>query len=379
MIHHNVLLLLTFILASSIKASQLNFAITYAAGPPNSVFTLSVSNSTHDSIMITPSSINPSTSSFKPADSTVSDEANTSAAQNLNVVTSVSPITNIVKNVGGNKIDLVGLVPEGVNSHMFELVPSDAVKVNNADLVVIDGLGLETNVEEVAEEAVNKNPQLQVLKLGDNTITQDQWVFDFSFPEEEGDPNPHLWLSAAYAIKFANLTRDKLMEMAPQNALYYSTNTDRYISILKNLDKGIMQAVQTVPPENRKLLTYHDSWAYFALRYNMKVIGAVQPSDFGEPTTQEVARIIDQIRSERVPAIFASEVFPTGVVDQIAKEGNVTIVGTLSDDDLPGDPGDPEHSYIGMMLINMKNMLVPLGGNITALNGIDPKDAYTPK
>jgi len=374
--HRSLLLLLTFILASSIKASQLNFAITYAAGPPNSAIASLVSNSTHDSRMITPSSINSSASSSRQNNSTIADATNNSAIQNLNVVTSVSPITNIIRNVGGDKIDLVGLVPEGINSHTFELMPSDVVKLNNADLVVIDGLGLETNVEDIAEEARNKDPQLQVLKLGANTITSDQWVFDFSFPEKKGDPNPHLWLNVAYAMNFANLTRDKLIEMDPQNAHYYTTNTDRYISLLKNLDKGIMQAVHTVPPENRKLLTYHDSWTYFALRYNMTVIGAVQPSDFGEPTTQEVARIIDQIRSERVPAIFASEVFPTGVVDQIAKEGNVTIVGTLSDDDLPGNPGNSEHSYVGMMLVNMENMLVPLGGNITALNGVHPKDTY---
>jgi ABC-type Zn uptake system ZnuABC Zn-binding protein ZnuA len=321
-------------------------------------------------------SMNSSASFSKQNNSTVAYATSNSAAQNINVVTSVSPITNIIKNVGGNRIDLIGLVPEGVNSHMFELKPSDVIKVNNADLVVIDGLGLETNVEDIAEEARSKNTQLQVLKLGDNTITSDQWVFDFRFPAKEGDPNPHLWLNVAYAMKFANLTRDKLIEMDPQNAHYYTTNTDRYISLLKNLDKGIMQVVHTVPPENRKLITYHDSWAYFALRYNMTVIGAVQPSDFGEPTSQEVARIIDQIRSEKVPAIFSSEVFPTGVVDQIAKEGNVTIVGTLSDDDLPGNPGNPEHSYVGMMLVNMKNMLVPLGGNITALNGVDPKDTY---
>jgi ABC-type Zn uptake system ZnuABC Zn-binding protein ZnuA len=294
----------------------------------------------------------------------------------LSVVTSVSPITNIVKNIGGDKIDLTGLVPEGVNSHSFELVPSDVIKVNNADLVIIDGLGLETNVEEIAELTRSKNPHLQILKLGDNTITSDQWVFDFSFPKENGEPNPHLWLNVAYAMKFANLTRDKLIEVDPQNAQYYSDNTDRYISLLKNLDEGIMQAVQTVPPQNRKLLTYHDSWAYFAPRYNMTVIGAVQPSDFGEPTPQELAKIIDQIRSEKVPAIFASEVFPTQVVNQLAKEGNVKIVGTLSDDDLPGDPGDPEHTYVGMMLENMKNMLVPLGGNITSINNIDPRDTY---
>jgi ABC-type Zn uptake system ZnuABC Zn-binding protein ZnuA len=301
---------------------------------------------------------------------------NTSTSQKLNVVTSVSPIANIIKNVGGNRIDLTGLVPEGVNSHTFELVPSDVVKVNNADLVIIDGLGLEINIEDVAQAAQSQNPQMQILKLGDNTITPSQWVFDFSFPKKVGDPNPHLWLNVAYAMKFANLTRDKLIDMDPQNAQYYSGNADRYISLLKSLDVGIMHAVQTVPAENRRLLTYHDSWAYFAPRYNMTVMGAVQPADFGEPTPQEVARLIDQIRSERVPVIFASEVFPTEIVDQIAKEGNVEIVETLSDDDLPGNPGDPNHSYVGMMLENMKNMLIPLGGNISALSDVDPRDIY---
>jgi len=300
----------------------------------------------------------------------------TSNTEKLIVVTSVSPITNIIKNVGGDRIDLTGLIPEGVNSHAFELVPSDVIKVNNADLVIIVGLGLETNIEDVAEQTRSNNPQLEILKLGDNTITANQWVFDFSFPKEAGDPNPHLWLNVAYAMKFANLTRDKLIEMDPQNAQYYSTNTDRYISLLKELDEGIMQAVQTVPPQNRKLLTYHDSWAYFAPRYNMTVIGAVQPSDFGEPTPQEVARLIDQVRAEKVPTIFASEVFPTGVIDQIAKEGNVKIVETLSDDNLPGNAGDPEHSYVEMMIQNMENMLVPLGGNTTALDDINPADTY---
>ena len=86
--------------------------------------------------------------------------------------------------------------------------------------------------------------------------------------------------------------------------------------------------------------------------------------------------IIPERKTEKVPTIFASEVFPTGVVDQIAKEGNVKIVETLSDDDLPGDAGDPEHSYVGMMIQNMENMLVPLGGNTTTLNDINPADTY---
>jgi ABC-type Zn uptake system ZnuABC Zn-binding protein ZnuA len=267
-----------------------------------------------------------------------------------------------------------GLVPEDINSHTFELVPSDAIKINNANLVIIDGLGLETNIEEIAKEMQNKGPNLKVLKLGDNAITPDQWIFDFSFPEEQRDPSPHLWLNVVYAMKFANLTRDKLIEMDPQNAQYYSTNTGRYIALLKKLDEGILKAVQTVPSQNRKLLTYHESWAYFAPRYNMTVIGVVQPSDFGESTTLEVARIIDQIRSEKVPAIFASEVFPSQIMHQITKEGNVKIVGTLSDDDLPGNPREPKHFYVGMMLENV--MLIPLGGNVTSLQGFDPSDTY---
>ncbi len=297
-------------------------------------------------------------------------------ATKLKVVTSVSPITNIVKNIGGDRIDLIGIIPEGSDSHTFELVPSDVVKMNDADLVIIDGLRLEGGMEKVVDETKNKNSQLQLLKLGDNTITENQWIYDFSFPKEKGDPNPHLWLNVVYAMKFANLTKDRLIEMDPKNADYYTINADRYISLLKKLDEGIMQAVQTVPPQNRKLLTYHDSWAYFAPRYGMTVIGAVQPSDFGEPSPQVVAKLIDQIRLEKVPAIFGSEVFPSKVEDQIGREGNVSFVQTLSDDALPGQPSDPNHTYVGMMLEDMKYMLIPLGGNIEALKSIDPQNTY---
>ena len=292
----------------------------------------------------------------------------------LNVVTSVAPITNIVQNIGGDKINLVGLVPEGVNSHTFELIPSDTIKINDADLVIIDGLNLEANIEKIAENVISKNPSIRLLKLGDNTISKKEWVFDFSFPKEKGDPNPHLWLNVEYAIKFANLTRDKLMEMDPTNSQYYIKNSNKYTKLLNQLDEGIKKSIETIPAENRKLLTYHDSWAYFAPRYGMQVIGAIQASDFSDPSPKDIAGLIDQVRSEKIPAIFASEVFPTNIVDQIAKEGNVTVVETLSDDDLPGNTGDNNHSYVGMMIENMRNMILPLGGNIDALKDINPQN-----
>jgi ABC-type Zn uptake system ZnuABC Zn-binding protein ZnuA len=301
-------------------------------------------------------------------------ENSTQGINKLNIVTSVAPITNIVQNIGGEKINLIGLVPEGVNSHTFDLVPSDAIKINNADLIIIDGLNLENELEKIANNAIAKNSKIHLLKLGDNTVDKADWIFDFSFPKEKGDPNPHLWLNVYYAIKFANLTRDKLIEIDPFNSKYYTENSKKYTELLKQLDNGIKKSVMTIPPENRKLLTYHDSWAYFAPRYGMTVIGAIQPSDFGEPSAKDVADLIDQVRVEKVPAIFASEVFPTNIIDQIAKEGNITVVETLSDDDLPGKSGDNNHSYVGMMIENMKNMILPLGGNIEELKNINPKN-----
>jgi len=294
----------------------------------------------------------------------------------LSVVTSVSPITNMVQNVGGDKINLTGLVPEGVNSHTFELVPSDVIKLNKADLVILNGLFLEDNVEKTVNETLKKNPNIQLLKLGDNAVNSADWIFDFSFPKEQGHPNPHLWLNVAYAMQFVNLTRDKLIEMDPNNTAYYAENANRYINLLQQLDEGIKGSVETIPPENRKLVTYHDSWAYFAPRYNMTVIGAVQPSDFSEPSPLDIAKLIDQIKNEKVPAIFASEVFSNKIVDQIAKESNVAIVETLRDDALPGNISDNNHTYVGMMIDNMRNMVIPLGGNIEKLNALDPGNTF---
>jgi ABC-type Zn uptake system ZnuABC Zn-binding protein ZnuA len=317
-------------------------------------------------------------SSLKPSYASDQDNINQQIAEQLNVVTSVAPITNIVQNIGGNKINLIGLVPEGVNSHTFEMIPSDIIKINDADLIIIDGLNLEASIQKISENAISKNPNnIQLLKLGDNTISKGDWIFDFSFPKDKGDPNPHLWLNVEYALEFANLTRDKLIEMDPSNSQYYIENSNKYTKLLKQLDEGIKKSVETIPAENRKLLTYHDSWAYFAPRYGMEVIGAIQASDFSDPSPKDIADLIDQVRIEQVPAIFASEVFPTNIVDQIAKEGNVTIVETLSDDDLPGNPGDNNHSYVGMMLENMKNMIIPLGGNIDALKDISPQNIPT--
>ena len=158
----------------------------------------------------------------------------------------------------------------------------------------------------------------------------------------------------------------------------YAANLARYAALLNRLDQGIMAATATIPEQNRKLLTYHDSYAYFAPRYGLTVIGAAQPSDFSEPSAKDVAQLIDQIKAEHVPAVFGSEVFPSPVLEQIAKEAGAKYIDQLRDDDPPGKPGDPEHTYVGMMLKNMQLMIPALGGTVDALAGIEPWDTYQP-
>jgi ABC-type Zn uptake system ZnuABC Zn-binding protein ZnuA len=292
----------------------------------------------------------------------------------LNVVTTVAPLTDIVRNIGGDRINLFGIVPDGTNSHTFEPKPSDAKQLAKADLVIVNGLHLEEPTVKLAE--ANLKSGAEIKRLGENTVTETDWIFDFSFPREQGDPNPHLWMNPKYALRYAELTRDWLVAKDAKNADYYRANFDQYKARIDQLDAGIRRAVQTVPQQNRKLLTYHDSWAYWAREYGFEVIGAVQPSDFKEPRPQEVAATIDQIKQEKVPAVFGSEVFPSKVLQQIAKETGATYIDKLSDDAPPGKPGDKNHTYVGMMLYNMDVMLRALGGNADALKGIDPAVVY---
>lgn len=284
------------------------------------------------------------------------------------VLTTVAPITSIVENVAGDRAAITALVPEGVNSHTFEPVPSDAKLISEADLIILNGLDLEIPTLKMAQ--ANKKPKTPILLLGDKTISEKEYIYDFSFPKDHGHPNPHLWPNPIHAMQYARLVRDTLIELDAEGRPVYEANTKRYLQQLESLDAAIEEAVQTVPEKNRRLLTYHDSWPYFARRYGFALIGAVQPSDFSDPSPREVARLIDQLKTEKVPAVFGSEVFPSPVLEQIAREANTTYIDQLSDDDLPGSPGDSRHSYTGMMLENIETMVTALGGSAKALETV---------
>ena len=296
------------------------------------------------------------------------------AQSRLKVAVTVAPLANIATNVGGSQIEVRQIVPDGTDSHTFEPSPTDARALAEADLIVINGLHLEGTTLQLAE--ANKRADARVLLLGDNTITRQEWVFDFSFPEENGDPNPHLWMNPVYGMRFAELIRDQLVQLDPANAADYEANTAHFLARGQEVDRAIAAAIQTIPPSNRKLITYHDSFAYFAPRYGMTVIGAIQPADFSEPSPREVADLIEQVRAEGVPAIFGSEVFPSKVLEQIGREAGVTYVDTLRDDDLPGPRDAPEHTYFGMLLEDVATLTEALGGRADAVRAVDPSNTF---
>ncbi len=303
------------------------------------------------------------------ASSLVSAATPPAGSSGLTVSASVAPLTNLVYNIGGSRIKIRGLIPEGMDSHTFEPRPSTALTLTASDVIFLDGLHLEDPTLKLAQ--TNLKPGAEIVLLGEQTLSQNDWVFDFSFPKDRGDPNPHLWMNPLLAMNFARIIRDTLSRRDPPGAAFYAANYDALAARLKILDQAICDSIASIPPNARKLLTYHDSFAYFAPRYNMQVIGAIQPADFAEPSALEVAKLLDQIKAEGVPAIFGSEVFPSKVLDQIGKEAGVSYVNTLADDDLPNQTSDRlHHSYLQLMVNDVTTITSALGGDPSPLKGV---------
>ena len=300
------------------------------------------------------------------SDSGASDEGK------LQIATTVAPITSIVANIGGDRVTITGIVPEGTNSHTFEPKPSVAELLSTVDVVYVNGLKLEEPTKDLAED--NMKDGAELVELGTMSIPEEEYAYDFSFPKSEGKPNPHLWTDPKYALSYAKIVRDDLSKRDPGNAEYYAANYDKFAAMIREFDTAMRASFATIPAGNRKLLTYHDAYAYFGRDYGWEIIGAIQVANFEDPTPKEVANLIDQVRAQTVPAIFGSEVFPSPVLEQVGKETGVQYVDVLRDDDLPGAPGEPSHSWVGLMHFDYITMTEAMGGDASALKAFVARD-----
>jgi ABC-type Zn uptake system ZnuABC Zn-binding protein ZnuA len=239
-------------------------------------------------------------------------------------------------------------------------------------VIFINGLVLEEPTKDLA--IANLKESANICELGTETLPESEYIYDFSFPKEGGKPNPHLWTNPPMAKQYAQVARDLLVRRDPVNAAIYEKNFVAFAVKIDALDNAIKIATATIPENQRKLLTYHDAYAYFAKNYGYTVVGAIQPSSFDEPTPKEIAALILQVKELGVKAIFGSEVFPSPVLEQIGLESDVRYVDVLRDDDLIGKPGDKEHSWLGLMRFNFVTIVEALGGDASALKLIDVQD-----
>jgi ABC-type Zn uptake system ZnuABC Zn-binding protein ZnuA len=306
----------------------------------------------------------------------------------LQVVATVAPISDLVARVGGERVAVSSLVPPGADSHTYEPRPQDVALLSDADAYLGVGLDLNDGAIELAEQHLPDGAP--VLRLAELALDDAQLVFDHSHDDDghshdddghshgedghsHGDdelgPNPHVWTSVRNAAVLVAAIAEELTAMDPDGADEYLANGEALIAELDVLDDAIAAAAETVPDDHRILVTYHDAWTYFARDHGFEFVTAVQPGDYSEPSAAEVRRTIDLIRELDVPAIFGSEVFPNRVVDAIAAETGATYVGDLADDVLPGEPGDPEHSYVELMRRNATTIVDALGGDSSALAG----------
>lgn len=291
----------------------------------------------------------------------------------LVVATTVAPITSIAAIVAGDKAQVKGIVPEGTNSHTYEPAPQVAELLSTADIIFVNGLKLEDPTQTLAE--TNKKPDAEIVDIGTKVLPESDYIYDFSFPKEGGKPNPHLWTDPAYASKYAQVIADTLAGRDPANADTYQANAKAFESKATELSDALRKDQVTVPNGNLKLLTYHDAYAYFAKDFGWQVIGAIQPQNFSDPSPQEVAALIQQVKNEKVTTIFGSEVFPSKVLQEVGDATGAKYESTLRDDDLPGVPGDAEHSWLGLMKYDYITMVKGLGGTTTNLDkvSLEPK------
>ena len=296
-----------------------------------------------------------------------SADASGSGDGGLVIATTVSPITSIAAAVGGDLVRIEGIVPEGTNSHTFEPKPEAAKLLSTADVIFVNGLKLEDPTLELAR--ANMKEGAEIVEIGTQVLPESDYIYDFSFPKEGGKPNPHLWTDTAFAIKYAEAIRDELSKRDPANADAYAANTAAFTAKVQELDAALRKDQETIPGP-RTLLTYHDAYAYFAKNFGWQVVGAIQPANFSDPAPSEVAALIEQVKAQNVKVIFGSEVFPSAVLEEVAKASGARYEDSLRDDDLPGRPGDPDHSWLGLMKYNYATMVRGLGGTTTSIDAV---------
>jgi zinc/manganese transport system substrate-binding protein len=264
-------------------------------------------------------------------------------AQNrLNVVASFSILGDFVSNVGGDRISVTTLVGPDGDVHVYTPAPADAKKVADAKLLVINGLGLEGWLPRLLQASGSKAPIITAtkgiapLKLG-------------------SDADPHAWQSVANAKIYVTNIRDALVAADPADAEVFRANADHYLTTLDALDREVREAIAKIPADRRKVISTHDAFGYFAAAYGIEFIAPLGVSTESEASARDIAGIITQVKTSKIPAVFLENISDPRLMRRIATETGARIGGTLYSDSMTGEKGDAP-TYIDMVRHNIKTL-----------------------
>jgi len=263
----------------------------------------------------------------------------------VKVIVSLAIFADFALQVGGERVDVSTLIPAGADPHTYEPVPSRVAKLAKADLVIVNGLALEAALEDVIEENTPSSTPIIELSQGLSVITNDHQ-----------SANPHLWLDVQNAIAYVERIRDALVEIDAAGAEAYRSNADSYLAELRTLDQEVAAAIDSIPSERRKLVTFHDAFPYLAQRYGLEVVGVVVASPGKEPSAKDVANLVEAIAAENVPAVFKEPQFNARILELAAGDAGVEVC-TLRSAALD----KKVNTYLKLMRFNAKELARCLG------------------
>ena len=258
----------------------------------------------------------------------------------LKVVASFSILGDFVKNVGGERVEVTSLVGRDGDVHVYAPAPADARKIADAKLLVINGLGLEGWLPRLLQASGGKAP----------IVTATRGIA----PLRSGsDADPHAWQSVANAKIYVANIRDALAAADPADAEAFRSQAEAYLARLEALDREVRAAVMQIPETRRKVISTHDAFGYFAAAYGIRFIAPSGVSTESEASARDIAGIITQIKTEKIPAVFLENISDPRLIRRISAETGARVGGTLFSDSLTGEKGDAP-TYIDMVRHNIK-------------------------
>jgi zinc/manganese transport system substrate-binding protein len=272
----------------------------------------------------------------------------------VKVVASFSILADLVRNVGGERVEVVSLVGPNGDSHVYAPTPSDAKRIAEAKIVFTNGLGFEGWMTRLIQASGSKASAV-VASQGIKPLK----VEEGGHGHGHAHADPHAWQSVANTKVYVANIRDGLAKIDPQGASVYAENAKTYLGKLDALDAEVRATVARIPPERRRIITTHDAFGYFAAAYGMQFISPTGVATDSQPSARDVARIIAQIRRQKVPAVFLENISDPRLMQQIARETGAKVGGALYSDAL-SDKDGPAATYIDMVRNNIRQFAAAL-------------------